>query len=538
VLVDFRPTDKLRGDKPVDPTASLGPVLDALAEDSMDLSRVRVVYDWSQHRYNFRDIIDIRPILAANGHESDALPVALSAVMASDELEVAIDFRRSRDVALKQLTRKLIRTCDAESCPSRIYLEPWLATTDSVIWEFNALYWKALDLWEQVTGHQNEKTLSGGQSGACNRGAAREIITNLFMVWDFLAERNALPDELYVVEIGPGNGAQAKTYLDEFLALDQAHGKGYYRRLRYLLCDYSPHVLKLAQAAVADHAQHISSFLLDATQPRTALGFLGQQVFLVYISSVYGNLPTDEVAQIGARTNLVQSRAYLPADAVIDLGQLVSAQPEQVPELIRKLLRLQPLLLAEALPVHFLSVEVAVKFWRHSWAAVHLEERYLPVAGLDLYQIAPTVRENLRPLLEPGPAIRIHVNNGAVASFTDTIPLLHPYGQLIRYDLFVTDVHAYRTGFRGPGKSDGSVVNWLNGPLLAHIARRKGYDVDFQRLAHGTPSDIITMTAQGKGLTCCLCYPPQSSGVASSSRAAGKTQNQPLPQPAQPRPSQ
>ncbi|MDQ3900674.1 MAG: hypothetical protein M3319_09615 [Actinomycetota bacterium] len=97
--------------------------------------------------------------------------------------------------------------------------------------------------------------------------------------------------------------------------------------------------------------------------------------------------------------------------------------------MIGKLLRLQPSLLVEALPAHFPAVEVAVEFWRRCWAALRLEERYVPLAGLDLYQIAPTVSgENLRPLLESGAAIRMHVNNGAVASFVDTVPLLHPYG--------------------------------------------------------------------------------------------------------------
>jgi hypothetical protein len=497
VLVDFRPTGKLRGSKRVDATASLAPVLDALAEDSLDLSRVRVVCDWVQYRNNFRDVVDLRPILAAHGHESEVLPVALSAVMTEDEMEVAIDVRRSGDVPLKELTCDLIRARAAGTNPSRIYLEPWRATRKSMIWDFNALYWKALDVWEQVTGQQYEKTLPGGESDARNRDAVREIITALLILWDSLAERNALPDELYVVELGPGNGSQAKTWLDEFVALDQAHGKEYYRRLHYLMCDYSPHVLEVARAAVADHAQHVSSFVLDATQPRTALGFLTYKIFLVYISNVYDNLPTDEVAQIGGRTYTVESRAYLPASAVADIAQLVSAQPDQVPGLIGKLLRLQPALLVDALPAHFPSIEVAVEFWRRSWAELRLEERYLPLAGLDLYQIAPTVSgENLRPLLESGAAIRMHVNNGAVASFVDTLPLLHPFGRLICYDLFVTDIHAYRTGFRGPGKYDGSVVNWLNGPLLAHIGRRRGFDVDFQRFTHRTGTNIVTMTAQ------------------------------------------
>jgi hypothetical protein len=35
VLVDFRPTGKLRGTKPLDVIAALGPVVDALAEDSV-----------------------------------------------------------------------------------------------------------------------------------------------------------------------------------------------------------------------------------------------------------------------------------------------------------------------------------------------------------------------------------------------------------------------------------------------------------------------------------------------------------------------
>jgi hypothetical protein len=499
VLVDFRHTGKLRGKKPVDVAAALGQVIDALVDESVDLSRVRVACDWVQYRSNFRDVVDIRPILASHDHRSELTPVALAAVVTEDEMEVAIDLRRSGEVPLKEFTREVIRNRAAEGHPSRVYLEPWLVTSASLIWDFNALYWKALDVWEQATGQPYEKTLPGGESDARNRDAVRGIIADLFALWDSLAARNALPEELYVVELGPGNGNQAKTWLDEFVVLDQEHGSDYYRRLHYLMGDYSPHVVELARAAVADHAEHVSAFVLDATQPLTALGFLRYKIFLVYISNVYDNLPTDEVAQIGGRTYIVETRAYLTQQATAEIAQYVSAQPDQVPDLIRKLLRLGPALLAEALPAHFPSVQVAAEFWQRTWAALRLEERYQPLAGLDLYQIAPTVSgETLRPLLESGAAIRMHVNNGAVASFVDTLPLLHPYGRLICYDLFVTDLHSYRTSFRGPGKYDGSIVNWLNGPLLAHIGRRKGFDVDYQRFAHRTGTNIITMTAQAR----------------------------------------
>jgi hypothetical protein len=90
----------------------------------------------------------------------------------------------------------------------------------------------------------------------------------------------------------------------------------------------------------------------------------------------------------------------------------------------------------------------------------------------------------------------MHVNNGAMASFVDTLPLLHPYGRLLNHDLFVTDTHRYRTGFLGPGKYDGSVVNWINGPLLAHVGGRMGFDVRFEPFRHREGTNIVTMTAQ------------------------------------------
>ena len=91
----------------------------------------------------------------------------------------------------------------------------------------------------------------------------------------------------------------------------------------------------------------------------------------------------------------------------------------------------------------------------------------MPLAGLDMYDIAANLSgEMLRPLLETRGDMRMHVTNGAVASFVDTLPLLHPFGRLVCHDLFVTDIEQYHTGFRGPGKYDGSVVNWVNGPLL------------------------------------------------------------------------
>jgi hypothetical protein len=92
----------------------------------------------------------------------------------------------------------------------------------------------------------------------------------------------------------------------------------------------------------------------------------------------------------------------------------------------------------------------------------------------------------------------MHISNGAATSFADTLPLLHPHGVLQCHDLFVTDVHQYLNGFRGPGKYDGSVVNWVNGRLLAAIGSRRGFDVTFAPFAHRTGANVLTMTARAR----------------------------------------
>src|SRR4051812_35566436 len=331
--VEIRPAAQLRGTNAVDLLPALGPALDAvIADPEVDLARLRVTADWVQYRGSFRP------------------PVMLVPTTGGDALELAVDLRRADDPAA---------TAGAVAAAFRAHrngsaggahrtLEEWTATSGSLVWRFNALYWQHLRAWEEATGRSYESALPGGRSGAREDEPVRAMIKALFAVWDSLAERRALPEELYVVELGVGNGGQARTWLDTFMELDRVHGRDYHRRLHYLMCDYSPHVLELARAAVAEHSARVSSFVLDATRPMTSLAFLRFKVFFVYISNVYDNLPPDEIATIGQREHLVESRAYLPADAAEAIAGRVGAAPAALGGLVDKLLRLGPDLLAEA----------------------------------------------------------------------------------------------------------------------------------------------------------------------------------------------
>ena len=51
-------------------------------------------------------------------------------------------------------------------------------------------------------------------------------------------------------------------------------------------------------------------------------------------------------------------------------------------------------------------------------------------------------------------------------------------------------------GFYGPGKYDGSVVNWVNGPLLQLVGSRRGFGVRFSPFTQRPTSNVKTLTAQ------------------------------------------
>jgi hypothetical protein len=486
MLIELRAgDDRLRGPKAVDAAPIITSAYQSITASPADLSRVRVVCDFIQYRQNFRDAIELRHVE----------PWAIDAGSPDGEgeaWEVAIDLRRAKPDAVGESITNSFQD-------ERLPLEDWRLGSRSLIWGFNGLYWKALSLWEQATGKGYESALPGGQSDARNVEAARELILNLFEVWDNLASRKALPEELYVLEIGVGNGNQAVVFLDEFRRMNRELGKGYYRRLHYLMGDYSPHVLELARKNVAHHSEHVSSLVLDALRPTETLGFLRYKAFLVYISNVYDNLPTDEIVRIGGHLFQVQTRAVFSRKAAETLAASVNSKPDNLPDLVARLLRLGPELLAEVLPEHFPTVNDAVNFWRAAWEALRLQERYAPLVELDTYEVAPDINgELLRPIVEANGDLRMHISNGAAASFADTLPLLHPHGVLQCHDLFVTDVHQYANGFRGPGKYDGSVVNWVNGRLLAAIGNRRGFDVGFAAFAHRTGANVLTMTARAR----------------------------------------
>jgi hypothetical protein len=83
------------------------------------------------------------------------------------------------------------------------------------------------------------------------------------------------------------------------------------------------------------------------------VGFLAGKAFLVYISNVYDNLPSDEVAAIRGRVYLVQARSFVPGAAADEIAARFGLRRSELAQLTQRLLRIGPELLAESLPEKF-----------------------------------------------------------------------------------------------------------------------------------------------------------------------------------------
>lgn len=425
-------------------------------------ARLRIDLDWIQYRQNFREPVML--ILGAPERESS-----------SSLMDVQIDTRQVEPGTLRERIRQAIDRANPEcgERASRIYLEDFRPFRSSVVWEFNRLYWHRLQEWEEAAGHSYEQALPSGKSDANNIGAISDSVADFWTLLRDLDRQSQLPAELFVMEIGVGMGTRASLWLDRFLALDRERGTNFYPRLRFLLGDYSLATLERSRPAVQDHIGLCSFIVLDALDPMKTLSFLRHKILHVHLTNVYDNLPDEELVWRDGRLYRVEVRAYLSdADAERVHGEFGVAA-EEIPRTIKRLLEIGPECLSDR--------KRGVAFWQDVWKSLRLEER-LASAESSPHTSFPQGFDpaRLEEILREAPSdLRFHLSSGALESFLNTVPLLHPRGYLQVQDIFVTDLSDCRMGFHGPGKLDGSIVNWVNGVLLREAAERAGYDLHF-----------------------------------------------------------
>jgi len=447
--------------------------------DAAQFARLQIYMDWLQYKQNFREPITVMQSAPSERGESS-------------RMEVRIDSRQVSPGCLRPMVMKAIRPSkqNAPIDQGRIYLEDFRSLRSSIVWEFNQLYWQRLKDWERATGKSYEKALPGGVSDGHHPQAISDSAQQFWKLLKDLENRNQLPAEIFILEIGVGLAMRAAMWLDRFCALDQENGTNYYPRLRFLLGDYSLSTLERSRPAVQKHIDLCSFIALDALDPTKALSFLRHKVLHVHSSNMYDNLPDEEVVWRDNRLYWVQVRAYIPPEDAARIGGECGVAVADTVRTVNRLLEVG----ANALPDH----EKGMLFWMEIWKAIRLEERLIDAVELPEIPLpAGLTYVQMEDILKDAPGdLRFHLSSGALESFRNTLPLLHPRGYLHVQDIFVTDLNEYSMGFYGPGKLDGSIVNWVNGALLREVAHRAGYDLHFAPFQYreGSKTSVLHTT--------------------------------------------
>jgi len=469
--------------------SDLRAILPALAEaaDAVDLdhSRLGAVLDWVQYRRNFRAPVMVRPFARRPGQapETEDGPLA----------EIAIDVRRAKDLEPDALVREIVDRLskalglipDVHEC---IHLEDWVRPSKSVIWSFNRSYWRHLAAWDETFQKDYAAALPGGVSDGTNPQFWAHRIEAFMHTLDRLDEWSELPEEIHVVEFGVGDGQQARVWLDVFARACAARGRDYLGRVRYLMADYSPHVLARARARVAPYGDQVECLELDFRSPIHGLAHLRGKVLFAHTCNLYDNLPTDELMRVGDRAYEPLVRASITPHEIAELSANHGIGEDALVHTVQQVLRHGPEYLGD--------VERGVRFWSDVWDAVHLEEVYEEIAAPAAMRVAPSADLHLDELLdELAEWTRVHASTVAVESFAQTLGLLHHEGVLVAQDLFVRDISQY-AAYRGPGKLEGSIVNWLNGPVFQLVGERNGFRVSIEPFGYREGSNTAILDAR------------------------------------------
>jgi hypothetical protein len=472
-----------------DVTAALYALVEEGRLEEDQFSRLRVYLDWIQYKQNFRDVVTAAPV--------DPEPGEPAAAEGPPFLDLYIDTRQiapgetNLHCAILGAIEHAKPCTAAQPCPTdRFFLEDFTSYRTSVTWSFNSLYWKRLDEWERATGKGYEQALPGGSSDASHPDGVADSVADFWTLLQDMEKKKQLPAEIFVLELGVGAGTRCGLWLNKFKALDQQRGTRFYPKLRVLLGDYSLATLDMSRPAVKDHIDLCSFMVLDALNPLKTLSFLRHKIVYAHSANLYDNLPDEEFLFRDGRFYLVQVRAYLPMSDALRIGAEFGVPMDRMQAVIHRMLEGG---------FDYLSDRArGVAFWMEVWSALRWEERMTRFENLPDSPL-PAVLDMamLEDILKGAPDdLRFHVSSGALTSFCNTLPLLHPRGYLQVQDIFVTNLKSYAMGFHGPGKFDGSMVNWVNGALLKEVAERVGYDVHFApfRYRKGSKTNMLYTT--------------------------------------------
>ena len=187
---------------------------------------------------------------------------------------------------------------------------------------------------------------------------------------------------------------------------------------------------------------------------------------------MYDNLPDEEVVRRDGKLYFVQVRAYVPDAAVNSIGGSTASLRNCFATGCTTCSAAS--MVSAALSTAFLSGRnFGRRFaWKNAWSAGEICRSSLS-------------RRTRRRKARRHPArcphrFPFHLSSGRTRK-------LYPHAASAASQRIHASLRYFRHGYGsiphrlfGPGKLDGSLLNWVNGALLKEVAQREGYNVNFR----------------------------------------------------------
>lgn len=339
-------------------------------------------------------------------------------------------------------------------------LDPLFVSLDkSLIWYLNYLFWKHFTLWGQTYGEHYEASLPSGVSEAHKDSFIEASVNKFIKLLLRLEKENNLPEEIRVLEQGPGTGVYAQKFLDILKQYSETNNKPFYKNIRYIISDTSEEILQSAKKTLRNHSDHIEVAIIDATNtkqivenpvlfarhsnvwdqfPSRIVEFNEGKIFEIFVQAV-SNHPfrsSGEKTEVRGKTKR-------------DIEQFILHNPAQWKSLIRSVkLKTKKKLLDQDELTQFPYVKTMQTLAKH-------------IPNKQEMIVSKGVLDNIQQLLQSLDWER----NG--------------YAEIV--DIVVPTIEGFQKD-RRPKKYDGSTANVVNGPLIKTFLRQKNKHVRFDKI--------------------------------------------------------
>lgn len=454
-------------------------------------------------------------------------PLARRPFTSTDEWELAVDLRQwDTPQALREAIERTLPGYVGGGSESEggVLIGDFVPYSDSIVWQFNASFWNLVIDFVGAHGRDYRDAIQGSPD------ANLEFIRhNACRFYDQIRSiRETDPERICYVEIGVASIDYARAFIDTLTTLARSDGYNL-GDVAYVLSDTSEAVLDHARDELGAERRGITLEYVhaNAASPTEALEPFSGRILRVHVTNVFDNLPGDKLAQINNKHFLIETRLYLPEEAVIPLSETYGLDASRLRIDLASIPQtgVERFLLDYRTCFHECHGETKgnlefYRFWQDLYGnpdvrdtGLKLEERYVEIEPSRFDFIRPDLLPSgirppdiLRDVLKEYPHnVWLHLSNRGLESGLLLLNLLHPRGALEIVDIIVRriqDYHdvpqrmtsrgkrIYRMGFKGPAKYDGSAVDWFNGRLLEAFARAAYPDctVSYEQLdAFGKP---------------------------------------------------